>query len=206
MADRPNGKLTTGGVGGILLCAAFALMLITTLTAGGMGMGVGMGSGILGLLAFVLLIGGGICAGLGLMGLGKIYGGSAGLGGVFTLIMGIMPVVVFLLGIILVSSASSGGMSAGGAQGAGIIIVLLTMGSFALAGIFGGLGVMGAKAGLAKPAGILLLVGGIASAVALLGAFVALPQAIGTIVGIAMSGGFAGGFLLAGLTMFAERA
>ncbi len=206
MADsaKPNGKLTTGGVGGILLCAAFALFLVS----GGLGMGGMQAAGGLGLIGMILLIGGGICAAMGFFGLGKVYGGTNGLGGLFTLIMGVMPVVLLIVGIIFASTASAGSLSEGGARAAGGIIMvfgIVFIVAIALSGILGGLGVMGAKASLAKPAGILLLVGGVAALVSILGAFGALPLSLANILGYVMSGGFAAGFLLSGLTMFAER-
>jgi hypothetical protein len=206
MADsaKPNGKLTTGGVGGILLCAAFVLFLV----GGGLGMGGMQAAGGLGLIGMILLIGGGICAAMGFFGLGKIYGGTNGIGGVFTLIMGVMPVVLLIVGIIFASSMSGSSMSDGGARAAGGIVLvfgIVFLVSIALAGILGGLGVMGAKAGLAKPAGILLIIGGVAALVTILQAFGALPASLGNILGYVMSGGYAAGFLLAGLTMFAER-
>lgn len=206
MADsaRPNGKLTTGGVGGILLCAAFALFLVS----GGMGLGGGNAMGGLALIGGILLIGGGICAAMGFFGLGKIYGGTNGIGGLFTLIMGIMPVVLVIGGIIFVSAASPD-MGESGARAAGGIMAILGIVAFvavALSGILGGIGIMGAKAALAKPAGILLLVGGIGTLMLILQTFGVLPLSIAGIVGYVTYGGFAAGFLLAGLTMFAERA
>ena len=122
MADsaRPNGKLTTGGVGGILLCAAFALFLVS----GGLGMGGMQAAGGLGLIGMILLIGGGICSAMGFFGLGKIYGGTNGIGGLFTLLMGIMPVVLLLVGIIFATTASASTLSEGGARAAGGIMMI----------------------------------------------------------------------------------
>ena len=207
MADqaRPNGKLTTGGVGGILLCAAFALFLVS----GGLGMGGMASAGGLGLIGMILLIGGGICAAMGFFGLGNVYGGTNGMGGLFTLLMGVMPVVLLIVGILFATTASPSDISEGGARAAGGIVMIfgiIFIVSIALAGILGGLGVMGAKASLAKPAGILLLVGGVGALLSILAAFGVLPLSIANILGYVVSGGFAGGFLLAGLTMFAERA
>jgi len=207
MADsaRPNGKLTTGGVGGILLCAAFALFLVS----GGLGMGGMQSAGGLGLIGMILLIGGGICAAMGFFGLGKIYGGTNGIGGLFTLLMGIMPVVLLLVGIIFASTASASTLSEGGARAAGGIMMIfgiVFIVSIALSGILGGIGIMGAQAALAKPAGILLLVGGIGALLSILTMFNVLPVSIAGILGYVVSGGFAVGFLLAGITMFSERA
>lgn len=207
MADsaRPNGKLTTGGVGGILLCAAFALFLVS----GGLGMGGMQAAGGLGLIGMILLIGGGICSAMGFFGLGKIYGGTNGIGGLFTLLMGIMPVVLLLVGIIFATTASASTLSEGGARAAGGIMMIfgiVFIVSIALSGILGGLGIMGAKAALAKPAGILLLVGGIGALLSILTMFNVLPVSIAGILGYVVSGGFAAGFLLSGLAMFSERA
>lgn len=206
MADiaKPNGKLTTGGVGGILLCVAFALFLVS----GGVGLAGAQAAGGLAFIGMILLVGGGICAAIGFFGLGKVYGGTSGIGGVFTLIMGAMPVVLLLVGIIFASTASVETMSEGSARAAGGIFVTLGIVfivAIALSGILGGLGVMGAKAALAKPAGILLLIGGIAALVTVLGSFVSLPASLASILGYVMSGGYAAGFLLTGITMFAER-
>lgn len=207
MADqaRPNGKLTTGGVGGILLCAAFALFLVS----GGLGVSGMQEAGGLGLIGMILLIGGGICAAMGFFGLGKIYGGTNGIGGLFTLLMGLMPVVLLLVGIIFATAASPSSMSEGGARAAGgimLIFGIVFIVSIALSGILGGIGIMGAKAALAKPAGILLLVGGIGALLSILTMFNVLPASIAGVLGYVVSGGFAAGFLLSGLTMFSERA
>ena len=206
MADSaiPNGKLTTGGVGGILLCAAFALFLVS----GGLGMGAMQGAGGLALIGMILLIGGGICAAMGFFGLGKVYGGTNGIGGIFTLLMGLMPVVLLIVGIIFATTASAGDVSEGGARAAGGIVMIfgiVFIVSIALSGILGGIGIMGAKAALAKPAGLLLLIGGIGALLSILTAFNVLPVSIASILGYVVSGGFAGGFLFSGITMFAER-
>ena len=204
---KPTGKLSAGGVGGILLCASFALTLVAAFSGGGGGMGV-MGGGILGLIGVLLLVGGGICHALGFFGLGAIHGGTNKVGGIFTLILGIMPVVLFIVGIIAVGSAGSGGMSRGGAEATGGILGVLAIVmalSLALSGILGGIGLMASSVGLAKPAGILLIVGGSLVVLQFLNGLVLGVGIIGTITSYGVPAALGVAYLLSGLTMFAER-
>lgn len=197
---RPTGKLTTGAIGNFLLGAAMVLMVLSGASAmfsGGGSGGMG-GAGILGLVAFLFIVGGGICGALGWFGLGSIYGGTNTLAGIFSLIFAIVPIALIVLG-------SSGGV--GGGMGMLVVLMILFFAPPALLGIFGGLGSLSAKSGLAKPAGLVLLIGGIATAaIAVLGL---LRVDLGSFAAILAYVGFFGlaiGFFLAGATMLSERA
>lgn len=209
MADsRPTGKLMTGAVGNFLLGGAMALMALSGAAAGMMG-GSSTASGGLGLIAFILIVGGGICAALGWFGLGSLYGGTNTLAGVFSILLGLMPIalIVFVLGA--AESASRGGfdnVSSESAVGAAKIIFVILFGIPALTGIFGGLGAMSAKTGIAKPAGIVLLISGAAlAALAVMGILEAGSLSLFSILLMVGFYGSAIGFILAGVTMIGER-
>ncbi|MFO0744628.1 MAG: hypothetical protein U1F43_03005 [Myxococcota bacterium] len=196
MADsaKPNGKLTTGAVGGFLLAGSFILMFVSggVAMAGGGGADGAGGGGFLGLISFILMLAGGITHAMGFFGLGSIYGGTNGIAGVFSIILGIAPVLAILLPIL------------GGLSMLKISMIVL-FGSAGLAGVLGGGGLMAAKSALAKPAGIVLLVGGIGALGLLLGMFGILPLSILAIFGYVGILGLAAGFLLSGITMLGER-
>ncbi len=206
---RPTGKLTTGAVGNFLLGAASLLFILTVgvaMFAGGRGAANESG-GLMILITAVLIIGGGICGGLGWLGLGKLYGGTNALAGIFSFILGLVPILIVVLAMGAVSSARSGDLTESGANSMGIIGLILGLGVPALLGIFGGLGAMSAKTSLAKPAGIVLLIGGIGCAALL--AFIFLKVLDPTLWSIAGYVGFFGlgiGFFLSGAAMLSERA
>lgn len=204
---RPTGKLTTGAVGNFLLGAAAVLFTLTVGTAMFAGGQANEGAGLMGLISVVLIIGGGICGGLGWFGLGKLYGGVNSLAGVFSILLGLVPILMVVLAMSAVSSARSGDMTESSAGSMGMIGLVLGLGVPALLGIFGGLGVMGAKTGLAKPAGIVLLIGGLG--LAGLFAMIMLKIMNPSLMQIASYVGFFGlaiGFFLSGATMLSERA
>lgn len=154
MADaRPTGKLTTGAIGNFLLGGAMALLVLSGALAGFTGgAGANDGAGVLGLVAFLFIVAGGITGAIGYFGLGSLYGGTNVLAGVFSILFAIVPIAL----IVLAQSAMQGG------GGLGVVVYLIFVP--ALLGILGGLGVMKGNSGLAKPAGILSLIGGLAIA------------------------------------------
>lgn len=148
---KPTGKLTTGAIGNFLLGGAMVLLVLSGALTGmtGGGGGANEGAGILGLVAFLLIVGGGITGALGYFGLGSLHGGTNVLAGVFSILFALVPIAI----IVLAQSAMRGG---------GGLDVLAYMGFIpALLGILGGLGVMKAQSGMAKPAGIVSLIGGL---------------------------------------------
>lgn len=202
MADaKPTGKLTTGAVGNFLLGGAMALMALSGAVGGltGGGAGGAQGAGALGLIAFLFIVGGGITGALGWFGLGSLHGGTNTLAGIFSIIFAVVPVALIVIGM-------GGGMNPS-AIGMIFLILLLPPG---LLGLFGGLGVMKGANAMAKPAGIVLLIGGIATtvfaalAVASLETVVTSPglAAILTYVGFF---GLAIGFFLTGAAMLGEK-
>lgn len=186
----PTGKLTAGGIGGFLLAGAMVLLFVSGAAAmGGAGQG---GVGGLGLIAFILVVGGGICHALGYFGM------SNSLSGIFAIIFGISPVLAIVLPIV-------GGLSMLR------ISLLILFGSGGLLGIFGGISLMGNQSagGLGKAGGIVSLVGG--ACMAFVGVLTLLPDlamSLGGVVSIiSMVGlfGSAAGFALAGVTMLGQR-
>jgi hypothetical protein len=150
---KPTGKLTTGAIGNFLLGGAMVLLVLSGAIGGLTGHGGNNdGAGIIGLVALLMIVGGGITGGLGYFGLGSLHGGTNVLAGVFSILFALVPIAL----IVLAQSAMSGG------GGAGALVYLFFVP--ALLGILGGLGVMKASTGLAKPAGIVSLVGGLAIA------------------------------------------
>ena len=204
---RPGGKLTAGAIGNFLLGTAAALFVLTLGAAmfGGATPSES-GAGIIGLVVFVFIIAGGICAALGWFGLGSLYGGTNVLAGIFSIVLALVPILTIVLAMGAVSSARSGGMTASSAASTGMIGIILGLGVPALLAIFGGLGIMGAKTGLAKPAGLLMLLGGIGCAALAVFAIAGISNP--TLASIALYVGFFGlaiGFFMSGATMIAER-
>jgi hypothetical protein len=170
---------------------------ITGMTGAG---GANEGAGILGLVAFLLIVGGGITGALGYFGLGSLHGGTNVLAGVFSILFALVPIALIVL-------AQSAMRSGGGLD------VIAYMGFVpALLGILGGLGVMKAQSGMAKPAGIVSLIGGLAIA----GFVVILMTASGLEDIVSKAGliqiltyvGFFGtavGFFLTGAAMLGEK-
>ncbi len=202
MADaRPTGKLTTGAIGNFLLGGAMALMVLSGAVGALTGGGGGEGAGILGLIAFLFIVGGGITGAIGWFGLGSLYGGTNVLAGVFAIIFAVVPIALIVLG-------TSGGM--GGGMGMAKIIILLVFLVPGLLGLLGGLGVMKGNSGMAKPAGIVTLIGGIATA-AVGVIIVFLPEMVlssAGLISILIYVGFFGlavGFFLVGAAMLGER-
>lgn len=154
MADaKPTGKLTTGAIGNFLLGGAMVLLVLSGAATGMTGAGgSNEGAGILGLVAFLLIVGGGITGALGYFGLGSLHGGTNVLAGVFSILFALVPIAT----LVLAQNAMSGG------GGGNILFYLIFVP--ALLGILGGLGVMKAQSGMAKPAGIVSLIGGLAIA------------------------------------------
>lgn len=203
MADaKPTGKLTTGAIGNFLLGGAMVLLVLSGAITGmtGGGGGANEGAGVLGLVAFLLIVGGGITGALGYFGLGSLHGGTNVLAGVFSILFALVPIAL----IVLAQSAMRGG---------GGLDVIAYMGFVpALLGILGGLGVMKAQSGMAKPAGIVSLIGGLAIA----GFVVILMTASGLEDLVSKAGliqiltyvGFFGtavGFFLTGAAMLGEK-
>lgn len=208
---RPTGKLMTGAIGNFLLGGA-ALLFALTIGAAMVGAAPpsGTGAGILGLLMFLFIIGGGICGGLGWFGLGSLYGGTNALAGIFSIVLAIVPLLMIALVMGTVESTVRSGDLEGAestARGLGLVGSLLGLGVPALLGVFGGLGIMSAKASLAKPAGLVMLLGGLGCAA--LTVFSIIGVSSPTLATIALYVGFFGigiGAFLSGATMISERA
>lgn len=197
MADaKPTGKLTTGAIGNFLLGAALILMFVG-------GAGAMLSGGVAGvetaaifmLIGAVLIVGGGICGGIGWLGLGSMYGGTNTIAAIFSFLFGAAPLVLLIVG------------SAGaGREGGGIIGMIFMIFVPGLLGLLGGLGAMGGKSSLAKPGGIVLLVGGIATLA--LGVFalarIGSPEIAQILVYVAFFG-TAVGFFLTGAAMLGEK-
>ena len=148
---KPTGKLTTGAIGNFLLGGAMVLFVLSGAVAGFTGGGgASDGAGILGLVALLLIVGGGITGSLGYFGLGSLYGGTNVLGGVFSILFALVPILL-VVGV-------QGAVTGGGAPGFLTYLFFVP----ALLGVFGGLGVMKSQTGMAKPAGIVSLIGGLA--------------------------------------------
>ena len=206
----PNEKLTAGAIGNFLLGGAAALFVLTLGAAmfGGAAPSA-TGAGILGLVVFILIIGGGITGSLGWFGLGSMHGGTNALAGIFSIILAITPILMIALVMGSAESmAKSGDFSHAESKAAsmGLVGTILALGVPALLGIFGGLGVMSAKSGLAKPAGLVMLLGGIGCAA--LTVFALAGVGGPTLAMIALYVGFFGlavGLILSGAAMLGER-
>lgn len=200
---KPTGKLTTGAIGNFLLGGAMVLLVLSGAIAGFTGGGgANEGAGILGLVAFLFIVGGGITGALGYFGLGSLHGGTNTLAGIFSIIFAVVPVALIVLG-------ASGGV--GGGMGTLKIILILIFGVPGLLGVLGGLGVMKAQTGMAKPAGIVSLIGGLALlalAVLMLVGSAEMMLSMAGIFQILTYVGFFGtavGFFLTGAAMLGEK-
>ncbi|HRE88520.1 MAG TPA: hypothetical protein PK095_05205 [Myxococcota bacterium] len=177
------------------------LLVLSGAVAGFTGGGGGEGAGILGLVAFLFIVGGGITGALGYFGLGSMYGGTNTLAGVFSIIFAVVPIALIVLG-------TSGGM---GGMGALKIILILVFGVPGLLGLLGGMGVMKASNSMAKPAGLVSLIGGIALLAMTVLLLVGSPQMMvdmASIFQILTYVGFFGtavGFFLTGAAMLGEK-
>ncbi|MBL8785429.1 MAG: hypothetical protein JNJ59_11040 [Deltaproteobacteria bacterium] len=220
----PNGKLTAGAIGNFLLGGAAALFVLTIGLAafGGAKMdeGSATGAGIGLLVTFVLIVGGGITGSLGWFGLGSVRGGTNALAGIFSIVLGLVPILVIALAMGTAESAmKSGDLAAAQSRGAsiGTVALILAFGVPALLGVFGGLGIMSGKSGLAKPAGLVMLLGGLGCALLLVLSFlttdlgsmkVPMLFANPTLSTIGLYVGFFGlavGLILSGAAMLGER-
>lgn len=211
MADaKPTGKLTTGAIGNFLLGGAAAIFVLTIGAAmyGG-GAPSGTGAGVLGLVMLLFIIGGGICAGLGWFGMASLHGGTNALAGVFSILVALVPILMIALVMGTAESmAASGDVHAAAESGrnVGTLGAILGLGVPALLGIFGGLGMLSGKTSLAKPAGFVMLIGGIGCAALL--AFVFIGVSSPTLATIALYVGFFGlalGCILSGAAMLGEK-
>lgn len=203
MADaKPTGKLTTGAIGNFLLGGAMALLLLSgAVSVGGGGGGANEGAGVLGLVAFILMVGGGITAGIGYFGLGSMHGGTNVLAGIFAILVALVPIAALVMG-------SAGGVRGG--MGTIQMIFAIMCAVPGLLGVFGGLGVMKAQNSMAKPAGLVSLIGGIALAAVGVLFLVAIEMFVTSpgLTQILMYVGFFGtaiGFLLTGVAMLGEK-
>lgn len=193
--DRPAGPLTMGAVGAFLVAAA---LLVFYFTARGAAMGGGMGKeGGQAMLAIVSLLAGagGILGMIGFQGLGKVYGGTNAVGGIFSLILGIGGLLFGLGALASIGAIIEPGMYA-------------LIGGLGLTGIFGGLGVMKAP-GVGKAGGILLLIAGIVWTLFLVLVFVpslliSLLSLMDILMILAIFGG-AAGFIMGGVAMLGAR-
>lgn len=187
-----NGKLGLGGICTLLLGAVF--LANNFIAKGAMGAGADIG-----IVVYIIL--GGLAvlsflASSGWFAAGSLYGGANSVAGVFWIIFGsgnLLILLAILLGIPILA-----------------FIGLIAMGlGLVLGGVLGGIGLLGGQArgssGAIKPiAGIVLLIGGIASVWVLLQGFgVGLP--LGNIMNMVSSYGTAGGLILAGLTMMMSK-
>ena len=208
-SDRPNGSLMTGAVGGFLNGAAYLIVLfvigvgvIMALSgAGRVGMSDEAGGGLL-LLAFVLLLAGGICNGIGWFGYGKVRGSTSALAGTFSLLVTVSLVLVVVAG--LAKSLTLGE-----------ITLYALFGTAALNGILGGIAhLSGAdrdpskpSGGLDKAAGAVLLIGGIGAALMLVLIIAKMFDSTG-LLQAAFYGGLGGlgvGHILSGVSMIGAR-
>lgn len=203
MADaKPTGKLTTGAIGNFLLGGAMVLLVLSGAVAGftGGGGGGNEGAGILGLVAFLFVVGGGITGALGYFGLGSLHGGTNTLAGIFSIIFALVPIILIVL-------TTSGGLS----RDSLFIVALIVFVVPGLLGLFGGLGVMKAQNSMGKPAGIVSIIGGLALAAIGILLVVGSPETLISMAGlfqILTYVGFFGtavGFFLTGAAMLGEK-
>lgn len=201
MADaKPTGKLTTGAIGNFLLGGAMVLLVLSGAVAGFTGGGGGEGAGILGLVAFLFVVGGGITGALGYFGLGSLHGGTNVLAGIFSIIFALVPIILIVLG-------TSGGLTRDSLFIVALIVFLVP----GLLGLFGGLGVMKAQNSMGKPAGIVSIIGGLALAAIGILLVVGSPETLISMAGlfqILTYVGFFGtavGFFLTGAAMLGEK-
>jgi len=203
-ADRPKGPLMTGAIGSFMIAAGLLIFFFTARQLLIMAMGGGMGgmgredsdtAGAMFLVTLALTGVGGILAMVGFGGLGKIYGSTNMVGGLFALVLGIGCFVLVISGF---------------AHSPGILKVslYLILGGFALSGIFGGIGQLATTA-VGKIAGIVLLIGGILWAWFFVGIFVpGVLEPLASIIDIylmALVLAPAAGFLLSGVSMLSAR-
>lgn len=202
MADaRPTGKLTTGAIGNFLLGGAMLLLVFSGAIAGFTGGGAGgEGAGILGLVAFLFIVGGGITGSLGYFALGSLHGGTNALAGIFSILFALVPIALIVLG----TSGSFGRDSL-------FIIALIVFVVPGLLSLLGGLGVLKASNGMAKPAGIVSMIGGLALAafgILLVVGSAEMLISMASVFQILTYVGFFGtaiGFFLTGAAMLGER-
>lgn len=202
MADaKPTGKLTTGAIGNFLLGGAMVLLVLSGAIAGFTGGGgPNEGAGILGLVAFLFVVGGGITGALGYFGLGSLHGGTNTLAGIFSIIFALVPIILIVL-------TTSGGLS----RDSLFIVALIVFVVPGLLGLFGGLGVMKAQNSMGKPAGIVSIIGGLALAAIGILLVVGSPETLISMAGlfqILTYVGFFGtavGFFLTGAAMLGEK-
>lgn len=207
---KPSGKLTTGAIGNFLLGGAAALFALTIGAAmfGGAAPSA-TGAGILGLLVFVFIIGGGICASLGWFGLGSLHGGTNSLAGIFSILLAVAPLLIIVLAVNAVETAAhsqSLAAAESSGQAMGTIGLVLGTGVPGFLGIFGGLGVTRARSSLAKPSGLLLILGGAGCLTLTVMGFAGIGSpTLGSIAFYAGFFGLAVGFFLTGATMLGEK-
>ena len=200
---KPNGQLMTGAVGSFMNAGAWALFL--TVGAAILAVAVGGGAGAseggaramggLALIAVLLMLAGGICGGIGFIGLGKLHGGMLKMAGTFGILSSSFMVLAVLGGL---------GQIAILAQIAGYGIVI----SLGLYALLGGLGLLAAAgaAGAASAGGILLAIaGGLLLAIWLLGLLGVNLGSFGAILVYALFGTQLAGHLVAGITMLGQR-
>lgn len=182
-----NGKLMVGGI---------ATLLIGVLLLLGNFIGIfrlGAEASVIGVIIYLALF---IMSAIGWFGAGAIYGGTNAVAGVFSILMVVAAVLIFVA--VLIRSPE---LAIGGAYGLGLAPGLI--------GLFGGIGLLagGAKgsAGPLKPiAGIVLLVGGIAMIwVGLVIFGIELPLL--SVMGYVAAYGFPIGMALAGVTKILSR-
>lgn len=210
---RPNGRLMTGAIGSFMNGAAFLIVLLLLGVAilyalSGARPEDNMSSEAAGgmmLLAFVLVLAGGICGGLGWFGYANVRGSTSGLAGIFGLLMSVALILAVVLGLAHMIDLLEP-------------VAWLLFGSIALNALFGGIGLLTGKdrdpakpsGGLAKAAGVILLVGGLGSIAMLLMLITRSPGPVTSadLLQILFYGTYATlglGHILAGVSMAAAR-